>query len=236
MFRGLFQEWQNGEANFPDLGDAVSMDPNDPAAPTSTLEVGGTSYTAGGKTYLGGASTLTLETEDDFWEDEEIDVAVQVTDHAGTVTTTQLGDGDQLDLTALADGPVQIQLTASDPCRTEVAHTESFVVDTTPPVITYTSPTPNGRIFDTDDLSTIAWSTDDGEHGSGVASQSMTFDGVGKTNGHVLDMFFLQPGTHTIVVTAADNLGNSGSSTRTFVVRATADSLARPSTPPPPTG
>ena len=161
---------------------------------------------------------------------------MQVTDHAGTVTTTQLGDGDQLDLTALADGPVQIQLTASDPCRTEVAHTESFVVDTTPPVITYTSPTPNGRIFDTDDLSTIAWSTDDGEHGSGVASQSMTFDGVGKTNGHVLDMFFLQPGTHTIVVTAADNLGNSGSSTRTFVVRATADSLARPSTPPPPTG
>ncbi len=38
-------------------------------------------------------------------------------------------------------------------------------------------------------------------------------------------MFLLDPGTHTIVVHAADKLGNAASLTRTFKVQATAASL-----------
>ncbi len=228
VFRELFQDWQNGSENFPDLGDDPSPDPNDPDAPVSDLVVGGTTYTdpVDNTTYLGGDATLTIDASDDFWFPDEIDVAVTVTDVDGTTHSVTLGDGDQIDLSSLPDGPVTVQTQADDPCRTETAHSESYVIDTTPPVITHTSPVPEGRIFDTDDFSSIGWTSDDGEYGSGVASESATFDGAPTTQGAVLDMFFLQPGTHTIVVTAADNLGNTGTSTRNFVVRATADSLA----------
>ena len=99
-----------------------------------------------------------------------------------------------------------------------------FFLDTTPPAITISSPAA-GAVFDTDDVSSIQYSVDDGPLGSGVASHSVTFDGAPATNGQALDMFFLDPGAHTIVVTAADNLGNAGSQTRTFEVHATSESL-----------
>jgi hypothetical protein len=52
-----------------------------------------------------------------------------------------------------------------------------------------------------------------------------TLDGAPAASGQVLDMFFLNPGTHSIVVSAADNLGNAGSLTRLFRVQATSQSL-----------
>jgi hypothetical protein len=38
-------------------------------------------------------------------------------------------------------------------------------------------------------------------------------------------MFFLNPGVHTIVVTATDNISNTGLTTRTFTLTATAASM-----------
>jgi len=61
--------------------------------------------------------------------------------------------------------------------------------------------------------------------GSGVATEGVTFDGAASTQGAVLDMFLLAPGTHTVVVQAADRLGNASSATRTFKVQATSESL-----------
>ncbi len=79
--------------------------------------------------------------------------------------------------------------------------------------------------LDTDDLSAITWTTNDGEHGSGVASSSATFDGGAAVQGQEIDTFLLAPGVHTIEVTATDNLGNTDTVTRTFRVRATSASL-----------
>lgn len=226
VFRTLFEDWENGDAQFPELGDAASMDANDPEAPESTLLVSGTTHSADGTTYLGGDATLEVVASDDFWKPEEISVSATITDAAGASSTQTFADGNFIDLDALPDGPVSIELQASDACRTEVAHTETYVVDTTAPAITVTSPVPNGRVFDTDDLSSIGWTSDDGPNGSGVDTESVTFDGATASQGQVLDMFLLNPGTHTIVVTAADNLGNTGSVTQAFVVRATSASLA----------
>jgi hypothetical protein len=100
---------------------------------------------------------------------------------------------------------------------------ESFVLDATGPTIDITSPAPEGGVFDTDNVSNIIFTATD--VGAGVASSSVTLDGAPATNGQLLDMFFLAPGVHPIVVTAIDNLGNSSSATRTFEVHATAESL-----------
>jgi hypothetical protein len=81
-------------------------------------------------------------------------------------------------------------------------------------------------VFDTDDFSSIQYTADDGPLGSGVASDSVTFDGAPAANGDVLDMFFLDPGDHVVTVTATDNLGNRATQTHTFEVHATAESLA----------
>ncbi len=53
----------------------------------------------------------------------------------------------------------------------------------------------------------------------------MTFDGGPTSNGAVIDMFFLNAGTHTAVVTATDNVGNRGETPRSFYLRATSQSL-----------
>ena len=107
----------------------------------------------------------------------------------------------------LADGPVTFSVRAVDPCRTETAHDTTVVLDTTPPVVTYSEP--SQATYDTDDFSSIVYSVDDGT-GSGVASDSVTFDGAPSENGAVIDMFFLDAGTHTAVVTATDNIGQHG--------------------------
>jgi hypothetical protein len=66
-----------------------------------------------------------------------------------------------------------------------------------------------------------------------VASQSAVLDGyitaTGTTpvsNGSALDMFLLYPGVRTVTVTAADNLGNSGTAGQcTFEIKPTAAGL-----------
>lgn len=125
------------------------------------------------------------------------------------------------------DGPYRVDTRAGDPCNAIGGSGTSldFVLDTTAPQIDVTSPSPEGVELDTDDLSAITWSTNDGEHGSGVASSSATFDGGTAVQGQEIDTFLLAPGVHTIEVTATDNLGNTDTVTRTFRVRATSASL-----------
>ena len=111
---------------------------------------------------------------------------------------------------------------AIDPCRVENTHDTTVVLDTTPPVVTYTQPAADQ--YDTDDLSSIVYTVSDGA-GSGVSSESVAFDGAPTSNGAVIDMFFLNAGIHTAVVTATDNIGNTGDTAKSFRLRATSQSL-----------
>jgi hypothetical protein len=234
-FRDLFVDWEN-TADFPDLGDMPSSDPADPNAPVSSLSVTGTTFTRDGNTYLGADHVFTLSATDSVFAASALRLQYRVyKDGAPPGEWQTLPNGDAFSIPPGAgDGLWHVEFRAEDACHTfdeadalpaGTTQRASFFLDTTPPAITITSPAA-GAVFDTDDVSSIQYGVDDGPLGSGVASHSVTFDGAPATNGQVLDMFFLDPGVHAIAVTAADNLGNAGSQTRTFEVHATSESLS----------
>lgn len=240
-FRGLYNDWENGDQEFPALGDAPSPDPSDPNAPVSTLTVSGTTYVDGdGTTFVAADHTFTLSATDQVFTANQLNMQYRYYADGTTPGDWQpLENGGTFSIPADAgDGIWHIDFRAEDPCHTfavegtdadvlppETVQTLTFVLDTTAPVITITTPS-EGSVFDTDDLSSIEYTTEDGALGSGVASDAVTFDGAPATNGQTLDMFFLAPGVHTIEVTAADNLGNDSNLVRTFEIHATADSLS----------
>jgi hypothetical protein len=223
-FRVLFDDWHNNgvlnTSNFPDNGDPVSVDPNDPNAPVTGVSISGPKYVSGPTTFVAADAEITFSATDDFWTPEEISLEISINGGAfqpfANGTTMRMGD------LGLGDGPATFSVRATDPCRTEIATDTTVVLDTTAPVVTYSQPA--AALYDTDDVSSIAYSANDGA-GSGVASTSVTFDGAPSTNGAVLDMFFLPAGIHTMVVTATDNVGNSGQTPREFRLRATSVSL-----------
>jgi hypothetical protein len=225
-FRTLFDDWHNdgvlNTSNFPDNDDAVSADPNDPAAPVTVVTVGSPKFVNGATTYVGGDAMMTFSATDDYWSPSEISLEIAV--NGGVPQSYANGTSLRMGDLGLADGPATFTVRAIDPCRVETAHSTTVVLDTTPPVVTYSQPAASQ--YDTDDFSSIAFTVSDGA-GSGVnaGSVSVTFDGAPSSNGAVLDMFFLTAGTHTAVVTAADNVGNIADTPRSFLLRATSQSL-----------
>ncbi|HET6626732.1 MAG TPA: PKD domain-containing protein [Nocardioidaceae bacterium] len=246
-FRTLYDDWETDPAwwpkledypstgtNFPDLGDGTSADPSDTAAPdASTTVAGGPVYVApDGTRYVGQGSSLTVTATDDVFTPDHLDVQARLYPTGDPATAWgDVPNGEPValgDAGATGDGPYTAQTRTGDPCHAVEAATPvttEFVLDTTAPAITVTSPAPEGVEFDTDDLSAITWTADDGADGSGVASTSATFDGAPATQGQQIDTFLLGPGVHTVTVTATDNLGNTDTVTRTFRVRATSASL-----------
>jgi hypothetical protein len=223
-FRDLFVDWENNGQQFPELGDATSGDPSDTVPPGTSSAASGTTYTSGGTTYVGGANTLTVTGHDGVFTDTAISLQARLNkDGAAPSAFAAIANGGTLSIPAGGgDGTWFVDSRGSDPCNafpTSGAH-DAYVLDTTPPAITAT---PDGTVFDTDDVSAIHFSATDG--GSGLDTISATFDGAPATDGQVLDMFFLAPGTHTIAVTAADHLGNTSHRTVRFKVQATAASL-----------
>jgi len=235
-FRILYDDWENDdnafETNFPDLGDKPSADASDPDAPVTSLVAGGATFVSGGATFVGAGNELTVTADDDVFTDDFVGLRYRVfLDGTAPSAFVVVQSGDSFSISG-PDGLYHVEVQSQDPCHTfdpadaldaGTVLSESFILDTTGPTIDITSPAPEGIVFDTDDVSSIAYAVADA--GSGVASSSVSLDGVPATNGQALDMFFLAPGLHTIVVTAIDNLGNASSTRRTFQVRATAESL-----------
>ncbi|HKZ75159.1 MAG TPA: hypothetical protein VJ259_00700, partial [Actinomycetota bacterium] len=234
VFREIFRQVVSGVDAFADAGTPpgpVAADPptglTDAAPPLSGLALSGPNFTSGGVTYVSGTTQLVITSDDNYWTKPDLQVLVR-TFPAGSPAPAY-GPGVPADPAPFSltgpDGERVVQFRGIDgrgTCNVEAERTRNFTLDNTPPDITITSP-PAGTVFDTDDFSSIQYSVTD--PGSGVASDSVTLDGMPATNGQVLDMFFLDPGTHTIQVTATDNLGNVGTADRTFEVHATAESL-----------
>ena len=184
------------------------------------MTVGSPKFVSGGTTFVGGDALMTFSATDDYWSPSEISIEIALNGAAAVsypnVTSLRMGD------LGLADGPATFSVRAIDPCRVENTHDTTVVLDTTPPVATYTQPAADQ--YDTDDLSSIVYTVSDGA-GSGVSSESVAFDGAPTANGAVIDMFFLNAGIHTAVVTATDNIGNTGDTAKSFRLRATSQSL-----------
>ncbi|MDQ3067783.1 MAG: hypothetical protein M3R12_11645 [Actinomycetota bacterium] len=231
-FVTLFRDWENGTQQWPAHFDDPSAQPGE-AEPVPAIALSGNTVDVGGTTYVGASHAFTLTATDATFAPGGLKLAYRITKSGGSPGAwTPVAMGGQVTIpTGGGDGLYTLELRAEDPCHTFAADTlpdggvvpREVFLDTTPPAITITSPAPEGVIFDTDDLSAIQWTATDG--GSGVDTESVTFDGAASTQGAVLDMFLLDPGTHSIVVRAADKLGNAASLTRTFKVQATSASL-----------
>ena len=129
------------------------------------------------------------------------------------------------------DGPNLLQYSARSVANLlEPRHTETLILDNTPPVITINQPT--ATQYTHADTLTIDYNVSDGT-GSGVKSSIATMDGKttlpsGRvvTNGMKIDLFSeLSLGTHTFSVTAVDNVDNSATKSVTFSIIVTPDSL-----------
>jgi hypothetical protein len=247
-FRTLYDDWENGTGDFPDLGDGVSSDPgSDPNAPTSTatLDPGAAVYDDGTRTFVGGDNEFSVTAVDTpagrAFAPAELELRYRVTGPNGFDSgwvDAELGDTFSL---AGADGKYVIETQSGDPCHTlaggdgldpEAVHSSEYWLDTTAPVCTCHTP-PFGNVYDSDDFATVDYSVDDGPDGSGVASTSSIIDGylTGQTattaidDGDTIDMYLFYPGTRTVTVTAADNIGNTGDSPCTFRLEPTSVSI-----------
>jgi len=244
-FRELYHDWENGPANFPDLGDEESADTvNDPNAPASTLTRTGTSYASAGVTYVAADHAFTHVAHDlpvdRAFRDDELGLRHRITaDGAAPGAYVETAQGVTFTITG-DDGPYTVEAQSEDHCHPydgtgakspESPVTQQVVLDTHPPVVTCASP-PFGGTHTTDETFPAAVTIDDGAHGSGVASQAGTIDGYRTATGVVslepnatIDAYQLWPGLRTVTVTATDHLGNSGRTRCTFEVHATVGSL-----------
>jgi hypothetical protein len=244
-FRALYRDWENGTEQFPELFDVVSADPaNDPAAPTSFLARSGGFFDNGVRKFIGGDNSFTLTAHDGpptlGFADNELQLQYRLyTDPLNRGAWSDVAQGGTFSISG-PDGQYFVDVRSGDPCHTvddtdalpaEAPQTFVYFLDTTPPVVTCDAP-PFGMSFDTDDFSNVDYEVDDGVNGSGVASFSSTINGfrvlpgiVPIADGALLDMYLYYPSTRTVLVTAADNIGNTGTSPCTFEIHATTDSL-----------
>jgi len=141
--------------------------------------------------------------------------AASATDAVGPVTVVYSAPSGSL----FALGVTTVTVTARDGAGNTTRRTFTVTVrDTTAPVIVVSSPA-DGATIGTDQTVTFAYTATDAV---GVTSRSATLDGVAISSGTVLDGSKLTPGTHTIVVTAADAAGNSSTITVKITVTAIA--------------
>jgi hypothetical protein len=129
------------------------------------------------------------------------------------------------------DGPYDFQYSAeSFGNLLEPRHTAKMILDNTPPVISIAQP--QATSYPHSAVLTLDYSVDDGT-GSGVQSftplidNSTTLrDGTGLQSGQAINLLTeLTLGQHTFAINAVDNVGNAGSSSVTFTIIVTADSI-----------
>lgn len=131
----------------------------------------------------------------------------------------------------LTDGPYDFQYSAQSFANLlEPRHTVTLAVDNTPPVSTIVQPQATAYVHSA--TLTLSYSTSDGA-GSGVASSTPAMDGnatlpgnVGLQSGQPIKLLTeLALGSHTFKVNGVDHLGNAASSSVTFTIIATPDSI-----------
>lgn len=146
-------------------------------------------------------------------------------DHADRVAVDSTGAVIVAGATTSTDFPLRgaLQTTNAGDADVFVARIGGPLPDRLPPTIAIASP------IAVDYLHTgaiaVSFSASDDASGIAAGSPSATLDGAPITNGATLQPLMLALGSHTLVVSAVDNAGNSASRAVTFQVKATIDSL-----------
>ena len=232
-FSHIFANWENhdGSSDFRTLGDPAGRDASAPAPFVSLSPV--KTSTDGLRVFVGADNRFNLQADSATFARARLRLYERSYKEGQTppATWTSIPNDGQFSLPADAtDGIWHIDYAASDPCSPsadgvpspDARHTESFILDSTPPTL-QTAPA-DGATFTTDQTSTLTFSADD-DGGSGVAFVGATLDANDVSDGHGLDMFHLDPGTHTISVRAHDHIGNDATRLVRFGVHATIESM-----------
>jgi hypothetical protein len=121
-----------------------------------------------------------------------------------------------------ADGLYNVAIAVIDVAGNTSALMRTIRLDRTAPVITASLPAPtNGTFYDVGKKITLTYGATDVDN----ATTTVMIDGKVTVVGGVIDIDTLTAGTHTIVITATDGLGNTSTKTLTFTIHATISGL-----------
>jgi hypothetical protein len=121
-----------------------------------------------------------------------------------------------------ADGVYTVAVAVLDVAGNSAVFKATIRLDRTPPVITASLPAPtNGAYYDVGKKITLTYGATDVDN----ATTTVVLDGKTAIVGGVIDIDTVTSGTHTIVVTAIDGLGNTSTKTITFTIHATISGL-----------
>jgi hypothetical protein len=224
VMRSLFYSPVEGVDAFADEGDPASTLTDDVGATTKLGIVSGPTATRDGRTYVGPATRIGTTTTDNYYPRSQLSVRTSITPEGTPAAYGADGPAEPapFGLTG-ADGAYTVRAVAKDGCGTEGAvDSRTLVLDATGPSVGISSPV-DGATYTTDATPSVTAAISD--DGSGVAGSSATSDGKPIAIGGTIDTFLLDPGLHTVAVTATDALGNATTRSVTFRVRATAASL-----------
>jgi 2',3'-cyclic-nucleotide 2'-phosphodiesterase (5'-nucleotidase family) len=141
-----------------------------------------------------------------------------VADLDGTIVT----DGQVIDLTALSQGDHTLTVNAVDKLGQASTKSVTFTYDSIGPVITII--VPKAVTYGHPEKLTLNF--DAADTPAGVDTFAAKLDGVTVIPGQVIDLYTLKLGIpHTLVVNATDNVGNPSTSSVTFHITATIQSL-----------
>ncbi len=121
-----------------------------------------------------------------------------------------------------ADGIYIVAVAVMDVAGNATALVRTIRLDRTAPVITASLPAPtSGTYYDVGKKITLTYGATDVDG----ATTTVKLDSTTTITGGVIDIDTLNSGTHTIVVTSADGLGNISSVTMTFTIHTTIDGM-----------
>ncbi len=175
---------------------------------------------------LNGEATVTVEWHTGTYTE----LGASVSDQCDTALTEATVGGDVVDVEA--PGTYVVTYDAVDTCGNpaeQVTRTVEVRMDDTPPAITIVQPTASD--YPHSGTLTVEYSVTD-EGGSGLDSYTVLLDGSttlaghGLESGQVIDLLTeLALGPHTFTINATDKAGNASSSSVTFTLVVTADSV-----------
>jgi hypothetical protein len=116
------------------------------------------------------------------------------------------------------DGEKFVHVEVADARGTVYSAWDAIVLDTKGPTISLAG-LANGAVLDVTASVRFTYAATDE---NGVTSTKATLDAKALASGSLIDAGLLLAGSHTILVTAVDDAGNSTTSTVTFIVRASA--------------
>lgn len=201
----------------------------DNTAPASVLSVGLPRYPNISPAFVTSATQLSLNATDSGSGVASVSYRTFPQGGLPPAFTTVPGSSATFSLTG-PDGNYEIDTFATDNLgNVETTHVGVLYLDNTPPLITINQPQSTNYVHSATLI--LDYTVNDGA-GSGVASFTPLMDGSTTVAGHGLAsgqaiflLLEMSLGSHTFTINAVDNLGNADSSSVTFTIIVTAQSI-----------